>query len=99
MCAGRFEVAQRNEKQEKMRLTGQEYVQRLASPKVDAKHSQAKLKPKHIVVAWYEDRVGDLLSSLASFAPQNSSVSVISREKPQVKHHKEQQTESIPLQK
>ena len=49
-----------------------------------ASEEASKLKPKHIVVAWYEDRVGDLLSSLAGFAPKNSTVSVICKEKPEV---------------
>ena len=49
-----------------------------------ASEDASKLKPKHVVVAWYEDRVGDLLTSLAGFAPRNSTVSVICKEKPEV---------------
>ena len=49
-----------------------------------ASEDASNFKPKHVVVAWYEDRVGDLLSSLASFAPQNSTVSIVCKEKPEV---------------
>ena len=81
--AGRFTFADRSDKQKEQRMLGSEHVDRQAAPPKDTQKS-SKLKPKHIVVAWYEDKVGDLLNSLAAFAPEGSTVTVVCREKPEV---------------
>lgn len=74
-------MAKRSQKQEKLRLVGSEVVEE-ASKSYD--NDPSKLKAKHIVVAWYEPRIGDLVESLSRFAPPGSSVTVIAKEKPEV---------------
>lgn len=81
--AGNFTFAKRSEKQKEQRKVGSEYIDRQLH-RAHALKSPSKLKPKHIVVAWYEDRVADLLSSLANFAPENSTVTVVCKQKPEV---------------
>ena len=83
--AGRFRPAQRSEKKEKARQTGSDLVT-LVAVAGDGQGDPLLGKPKHLVVLWLEaERISDLLLSLSSFAPDRSSVTVISRSKPEVR--------------
>ena len=82
--AGRFTIAKRSEKQNEMRGVGSEHSIDVGELKTASKKDWSLSKPKHIVVAWYEDNVGSLLTSLAGFAPANSTVTLVSKEKPEV---------------
>ena len=81
--AGRFRPAQQSHKKEKARQTGSDLVTLVAG---ESQGDPLLGKPKHLVVLWLEaERISDLLLSLAAFAPDRSSVTVISRSKPEVR--------------
>ena len=44
----------------------------------------SKIIPKHIIVAWWDQDITDLAKSLAIFAPNGSSITVICSSKPEV---------------
>ena len=46
--------------------------------------SAVRIKPKHIVVAWWDADITDLAKSLSIFAPPGSTITVISAEPPEV---------------
>lgn len=76
-------AAKRSENDEERRKIGSD----LATVGGDALQrltDQHRSQPKHVVVLWFEENVRDLLVSLAAFAPAGSTVSIVSREKPEV---------------
>ncbi|KAA6419289.1 MAG: hypothetical protein FRX49_10813 [Trebouxia sp. A1-2] len=50
---------------------------------LDQTSDPIRSKPKHLVLILREDNVGDLANSLQMFAPKGSTVTVISKEKPE----------------
>lgn len=97
LIAGKFSIAKRSQKQKEMREVGASAID-MQALHAEPKHDAARLKPKHIVVAWYEDNVGNLLTSLAGFAPENSTVTLISKERPEVSSWASLQPTAILLQ-
>ncbi len=51
---------------------------------LDQTSDPIRSKPKNLVLILREDNVGDLANSLQMFAPKGSTVTVISKEKPEV---------------
>ena len=51
---------------------------------LDQTSDPIRSKPKNLVLILREDNVGDLANSLQMFAPRGSTVTVISKEKPEV---------------
>ena len=52
---------------------------------LDQTKDPIRSRPKNLVVVLREDNVGDLANSLQMFAPRGSVVTVISKEKPEVR--------------
>lgn len=54
---------------------------------LDQTKDPIRSRPKKVVLVLREDKVGDLANSLQEFAPKGSQVTVISKEKPEVRDH------------
>ena len=52
---------------------------------LDQTKDPIRSRPKNLVLVLREDKVGDLANSLQMFAPRGSQVTVISKEKPEVR--------------
>ena len=83
--AGRFKPRSKklSKKDDQRRERGSELI-RFGLEGLQERDDPGFQHPKHLVVAWFEGSMADLALSLAAFAPRGSSVTVISKEKPEV---------------
>lgn len=79
-----FKLANRTEQDKEKRDVGSDLA-KLGGDDLRKLTNRHRIQPKHIVVLWFEESIGDLLRSLSTFAPSGSSVTVVSRAKPEVK--------------